>query len=157
MLRGIEMTAEDCAPIRNAVWVTAYGQGFCMRYYLSTAGGTDDVPVVFLNGDRPTFDELHENVRERENPQSNSAEQVSGSKSKDIDTADLAEQAHKISRRTGNTVIYLGRMGVEGSSGHHGLRRTCWSCMSQMQRSRRSSSVTASEDFIFSADLAAQR
>ena len=65
MLRGTEMTADACAPIRNAVWVMVYGHGFCMRYYLSTAGGTDDVPVIFLNGDRPTFDTLHENVRSR--------------------------------------------------------------------------------------------
>ena len=126
MLRGTEMTADACAHIRNAVWVTAYGHGFCMRYYLSTAGGADDVPVVFLNGDRPTFDTLHENVRNRSGKTRSRARRnkAQARKAKDVDTADLAEQTDKISRLTRNTVIYLSRMGLEGSSGHHGLRRT---------------------------------
>ncbi len=124
MLRGSDGTAEACARVGNAVWVMAYGQGFCMRYYLSTAGGAGDVPVVFLNGDRPTFDTLHENVRGGKTRNQIRRNEAQARKAKDVDTEDLAEQADKISRRTGNTVIYLSRMGLEGSSGHHGLRRT---------------------------------
>lgn len=124
MLRGTEMSTEACARIGKAVWVTVYGQGFCMRYYLSTVGGTGDVPVVFLNGDRLTFDTLHENVRNGKARSRVRRNESQARKAKDIDTEDLAEQTDKISRRTRSTVIYLSRMGLEGSSGHHGLRRT---------------------------------
>jgi hypothetical protein len=78
MLRGTDMTAQECAQIPNSVWVTAYGRGVCMRYYLSTAGGQGDQPVVFLSGDKPTFDELHENVRSGKNPQPSPKEFVPG-------------------------------------------------------------------------------
>ena len=124
MLRGSDITAEACGQIRHAVWVTAYGHGFCMRYYVSVAGGSDAQPVVYLSGDKPTFDTLHENIRSgkhRSRARKNSNQER---RAKDIDTADLADQARKLSRRTGATAIILGRMGLDGSSGHHGLRRT---------------------------------
>ncbi len=124
MLRGSDTTPEACGAIRNAVWVTAYGQGFCMRYYLSTAGGKDDQPVVYLSGDKPTFDTLHENVRHGKNRSRARKNEGQERRAKDIDTADLADKARNLSRRTGTTAIILGRMGLDGSSGHHGLRRT---------------------------------
>jgi hypothetical protein len=124
MLRGSDVTVQACSRIGNAVWVMAYGQGFCMRYYLSTAGGAGDVPAVFLNGDRPTFDTLHENVRGGKPQKRTRRNEAQARKAKDIDTEDLAEQTDKLSRRMGTTVVYLSRMGLEGSSGHHGLRRT---------------------------------
>jgi hypothetical protein len=124
MLRGTDVTAEACAQIRNAVWVTVYGQGICMRYYISTAGGVDDLPVVFLNGDKPTFDTLHENVRHGKARSRLRTNESQARKAEDIDTADLAEKTHKLSRQVGTTAIRLARMGLDGSSGHHGLRRT---------------------------------
>ena len=124
MLRGTDTTAEACGAIRNAVWVTAYGHGFCMRYYLSTAGGKDDQPVVYLSGDKPTFDTLHENVRSGKNRSQARKNEGQERRAKDIDTADLADKARNLSRRTGAPAIILGRMGLDGSSGHHGLRRT---------------------------------
>jgi hypothetical protein len=124
MLRGSDTTADACGAIRNAVWVTAYGQGVCMRYYLSTAGGKDDQPVAYLSGDKPTFDTLHENIRHGKNRSRARKNLGQERRAKDIDTADLAELARKLSRRTGTTAIILGRMGLDGSSGHHGLRRT---------------------------------
>ncbi len=124
MLRGTDTTAEACAQVRTAVWVTVYGQGFCMRYYLSTAGGEGDVPVVFLSGDRPTFDTLHENVRHGKVRSRARRNKSQARKAEDIDTDDLAEKTDKLSRQTGVTSIRLARMGLDGSSGHHGLRRT---------------------------------
>src|SRR5437016_942446 len=35
MLRGIVTTRAQCAATPNTVWVTAYGQDFCVRYYIS--------------------------------------------------------------------------------------------------------------------------
>src|SRR5262249_14602434 len=52
MLRGIESTPARCAATPNTVWVSAYGHDFCVRYYVSTIGGTGRRPVVFLQGDR---------------------------------------------------------------------------------------------------------
>ena len=114
MLRGIDVTPEACARVGKAVWVTAYGQGFCMRYYLSTVGGAHDVPVVFLNGDRPTFDTLHENVRGKRTGSQIRRNEAQARKAKDIDTEDLAEQAGQ-------------DLAPDGKHGHlsvaHGARR----------------------------------
>ena len=41
-----------CAAIPQTVWVNAYGRDFCVRYYMSTAGGEGRRPVVFLQGDQ---------------------------------------------------------------------------------------------------------
>src|SRR6267154_5239207 len=52
MLRGITTTRAQCALQPQAVWVSADGQDFCVRYYVSTVGGQGSRPVVFLNGDQ---------------------------------------------------------------------------------------------------------
>ena len=52
MLRGIRMTQAQCAAIPMTVWLKVMGRDFCIRYYLSTAGGEGSRPVVFLQGDR---------------------------------------------------------------------------------------------------------
>ena len=51
MLRGIRMTPAQCAAIPMTVWLKVMGRDFCIRYYLSTAGGEGSRPVVFLQGD----------------------------------------------------------------------------------------------------------
>ena len=56
MLRGIQMTEAQCAARPQTVWVRAAEQEFCVRYYLSTAGGRGVLPLVFLRGD--TFGQL---------------------------------------------------------------------------------------------------
>src|ERR1700743_1978173 len=50
-LRGITMTREECAAKPQTLWLNVYSQDFCVRYYLSTAGGQGSQPVVVLNGD----------------------------------------------------------------------------------------------------------
>ena len=47
-LRGITMTREECAAKPQTMWLNVYGQDFCVRYYLSTAGGEGSRPVVIL-------------------------------------------------------------------------------------------------------------
>jgi dienelactone hydrolase len=112
MLRGIPMTATECAAKPYAVWVTAYRQSICMRYYLSDAGGAGPKPVVFLSGDKlGVFNGTTQTFAPRPDD-------------KDVDTDLLIKRADMFSRAAGTTAIYLARIGVDGSSGYHGARRT---------------------------------
>ncbi len=102
----------QCFATPQAVFVTVIGRGYCVRYYLSTAGGAGPRPVVFLQGDMPcrvnlmtmtcTFDRGWIDVR----------------------TEDLQRYADNISRQQKTTAIYLARVGRDGSSGSHALRHT---------------------------------
>jgi hypothetical protein len=94
------------------VWVKAYGQGFCIRYYLSNAGGSGDTPIVFLSGDKLGM--FNSNTRTF-SPLPNEH---------DVDTDSLARRADAISRIAGMPAIYLARPGIDGSSGHHGNRKS---------------------------------
>jgi hypothetical protein len=112
MARGIAMTQQQCAAWPLTVWVTVANHGYCVRYYMSTVGGEGDTPVVFLQGDRLG----KYNLRTRQ------FERVS--RDQDIDTGNLQRMAENLSKQTGTTAIYLARLGVEGSSGFHGHRKT---------------------------------
>jgi hypothetical protein len=70
-----------------------------MRYFLSTAGGEGKRPVVFLNGD---------------------AGKITG----DFNTDIRAKYAERMSKEFKTTMIYLARMGLDGSSGSHRDRHT---------------------------------
>jgi hypothetical protein len=95
---GNVVTQPQCAAIAQAVWVTAMGRQFCMRYYLSTAGGEGSRPVLFLQGDAPGTD---------------------------LETTDsLFKYADQMSVQQKTTAIYLARMGRDGSSGSHDDRHT---------------------------------
>jgi pimeloyl-ACP methyl ester carboxylesterase len=110
MLRGIEMTPAECTARPYTVWVTAYRRSVCIRYYLSEAGGTGPEPVVFLSGDKlGVFNGIAFAPRAHD---------------KDVDTDALIKRADGFSRAAGTTAIYLARIGVDGSSGFHGVRRT---------------------------------
>jgi hypothetical protein len=112
MLRGVTMTRAQCATISQRVWLTVYGKDYCVRYYVSTAGGEGNRPVVFLQGDY--FGNLDPKSRTWKSPV----------EAADLDTADLQRMADALSRRTKTTAIYLGRLGVEGTSGNHTSRKT---------------------------------
>ena len=112
MLRGISMTPEQCAALPNAVWVSTTGREYCVRYYISTAGGQGDRPVVFLQGDK--LGVLNLRTGEFRPP----------SYARDINTVDLLKTAESISKQYRTTGIYLARVGVDGSSGHHNIRGT---------------------------------
>jgi hypothetical protein len=113
MQKGITITKEQCAQIKQAVWVKSYEQDFCVRYYLSTAGGEGSTPLVFLQGDalgklnskKGTFDEIP-------------------AWKKDVDTRNLDKTADGLSKQAKGPGIYLARIGVDGTSGHHRSRRT---------------------------------
>ena len=112
MLRGVTMSQAQCAAIPQTVWVNAYGRDFCVRYYMSTAGGEGRRPVVFLQGDQ--FGPL--------DIKSYNWKDTSGSA--DVDTADLVSFANSFSKMTKTTAIYLARIGVDGTSGDHRSRKT---------------------------------
>jgi hypothetical protein len=112
MLHGITITRAQCAAIEQAVWVNVAGRDFCVRYYLSTAGGEGTRPLVFLQGDY--FGRL--------DPKTWSW--VDASDAKDINTDDLMRMADGFSKMAKTTAIYLARIGVEGTSGNHTARKT---------------------------------
>ena len=117
-LRGITMTREQCAAIQQTLWLNVYGRDFCVRYYLSTAGGEGSRPVVFWNGDSNgpiTITKRAGNVTfSWEDP----------SKAFDVDTDSFMAVADQFSKMTKTTAIYIGRIGVEGTSGSHLARKT---------------------------------
>jgi len=112
MVRGVLITQAQCADIQNAVWVTAMGESVCMRYYLSTAGGMGPYPVIFMQGDKFGRYDRATNTFER------------AGEYKDVDSRSLQRIADSYSLATGTTGIYLARVGVDGSSGHHGIKDT---------------------------------
>ena len=112
MVRGISSSPAQCAAIETAVWVSVANRGFCMRYYLSTAGGQGAWPVVYLSGDKlGTVD-----LKTRRIKVSKTA--------KDEDTRNFQRNADQLSRLANGPAIYLARVGIDGSSGHHSIRRS---------------------------------
>ena len=116
MLRGITMTHAQCAAIEQAVWVNVAGRDFCVRYYLSTAGGEGARPLVFLQGDY--FGKLDPKTWTWADP----------SDARDIDTDDLMRAADGFSKMAKTTAIYLGRIGVEAPPAITPRARPCSSC-----------------------------
>ena len=122
MLRGIATTRAQCDATPQTLWVSAFGQDFCVRYYLSTAGGEGSRPVVFLNGDR--FWPVNAKTWQWAPSTAKKARDVFDDTNRDIDTTDLMKTAEAFSRMARTTAIYLARMGVDGSSGRHVFRKT---------------------------------
>jgi hypothetical protein len=112
MLHGVTITRPQCAAIEQAVWLNVSGRDFCVRYYLSTAGGEGARPVAFLQGDY--FGKLDPKTWTWADP----------SDAKDINTDDLMRMADGFSKMAKTTAIYLARIGVEGTSGNHTARKT---------------------------------
>lgn len=112
MLRGVTVTRAQCMATGQTVWVRVHDRDFCVRYYLSTAGGEGRRPVVFLQGDK--FGQLNTKTWTW-NDLGNT---------KDIDTDNLMRSADSFSKRAKTTAIYLARIGVDGTSGNHTARKT---------------------------------
>src|SRR5262249_13875801 len=105
MLRGIVISQAQCAALEEAVWITSMGQDFCMRSYVSIAGGLGSRPVVFLQGDQ--FGVLNLKTNTFSPPPT----------TKDTDTDRLIKVANWFSKTAKMRSIYLARIGVDGSSG----------------------------------------
>jgi hypothetical protein len=112
LLNGITISRAQCESAAQTVWVAVDGREFCVRYYLSTAGGEGQRPVVFLQGDKlGRFEQKTSTWMEP-------------SKAEDIDTDVLMRIADAFSKMAKTTAIYLARIGVDGTSGNHMSRRT---------------------------------
>ena len=112
MRKGTQVDAAQCSIHRQSVYVTVFGQGYCVRYYDSTSGGRGRRPVVYLPGDRPGTRQGQRRATTTRNIK------------RDDDTRRMTKDADRISEAAGTTAIYLARIGVGGSSGHHSQRRT---------------------------------
>src|SRR5260370_154368 len=125
MLRGITTTRDRCAATAWTLWLNVDGEDFCVRYYLSTAGGEGTRPVIFLTGDHfgtvntktwqwiPIGEDRNANVTF--DP---------AATYRDINTDDLIKTADAFSKMAKTTAIYLARIGIGGSSGNHLFRST---------------------------------
>jgi hypothetical protein len=118
MLRGTHVTEAQCATKRDAVWVTAYGHEFCIRYYLSAAGGEGLQPVVYIAGDQLG---LYDPKTKSFKPNPNNPPDY---RDVDFDTDKAGRWIANFSKATKAPAIYLARVGVDGSSGFHGIRKT---------------------------------
>lgn len=112
MAQGMQSTPAQCRSHAYAVWVTVSGRGYCIRYYVSTAGGEGRMPIVWLSGDKIGRIDL-KTRRFTIKPEA-----------EDVKTENLQQQADNLSRQAKTTAIYLARPGLDGSSGHHGYRRS---------------------------------
>ena len=110
-LRGVRMTREECAAKPQTLWLNVYGLDFCVRYYLSTAGGEGTRPVIILNGDSGGTITKGWTWKDP-------------SRAKDTDTDKLMLSTERFSKWAKTTAIYIARIGVEGSSGSHLARKT---------------------------------
>jgi hypothetical protein len=110
--RGLSINQAQCEALQQAVWVAAMGQSFCIRYYVSTAGGNGTRPVVFLQGDEMGV------CQERTSTCTPPAD------AKDVDTDHLMASADKFSKATNTAAIYVARPGQDGSSGNQFIRHS---------------------------------
>jgi hypothetical protein len=112
LLRGIVITHQQCDATAQTFWLNLHGRDYCVRYYLSTAGGEGRRPVVFLQGDQlGKF-----NVK--------TWTWIDTSEAKDMDTDDIVKMTDGFSKAAKATAIYLARIGVDGTSGNHMARKT---------------------------------
>ncbi|HEY4403442.1 MAG TPA: hypothetical protein VGN55_02220 [Xanthobacteraceae bacterium] len=112
LLRGITITHQQCDATAQTMWLSLHGHDYCVRYYLSVAGGEGQRPVVFLQGDQlGKF-----NVK--------TWTWIDTSDAKDMDTDDIMKMADGFSKSAKTTAIYLARIGVDGTSGNHMARKS---------------------------------
>ena len=110
LIEGTTATAMQCALIRHAVYVTAFGESFCIRYYTGDQPLEGAHAVVFFTGDVLGTDGHGKLVAD--------AGYLTGAP----EYLDIA--ARVWSGRLQAPVIFFARMGMHGSSGWHGNRRT---------------------------------
>jgi hypothetical protein len=127
MLRGITTTRERCAATAQTLWLNVDKQDFCVRYYLSTAGGEGARPVVFLQGDH--FTTVNTKTWEwipisKDKNAGVTYDPANTAQHGDVNTDDLMKTADAFSKMAKTTAIYLARMGIDGTSGNHVFRKT---------------------------------
>ena len=103
------MSRDLCAALHKAFFVEAFGDGICIRYYLH-GSAKGKAAVVFFTGDVLGLSKTGQREVEP------------GYLTQAPEFIDIASRVW--GERLGAPVIYFGRMGMNGSSGWHGDRRT---------------------------------
>jgi dienelactone hydrolase len=127
MLRGITTTRERCDAIAQTLWLNVDKQDFCVRYYLSAAGGEGTRPVVFLTGDH--FTTVSTKTWQwipisKDKNAGVTYDPTNPAQHGDVNTDDLTRTADAFSKMAKTTAIYLARLGIDGTSGNHVFRKT---------------------------------
>jgi TonB family protein len=104
MVTGVSVTEADCRAQSGRLWVRAETRGFCVRFWLSTAGGSKDEALVAFHGD----------IGGRIDGK---LQLVEGAWS--ISDESLQKAAGYGSRLYRGPYIWIARPGAFGSSGHH--------------------------------------
>jgi len=112
LLHGSTLTRAQCEATSGTLWLSVHARDFCVRYYVSTAGGEGPRPVVFLQGDQ--LGKLNRKTWTW----------MDTSEAKDVDTVDIMKIADGFSKMAKTTAIYVARIGVDGTSGNHMSRKT---------------------------------
>ncbi len=108
LTRGVTVSEAKCKALATAIWIQVDGRGFCVRYFMSAAGGENDAALVFLNGD------IGHVEKGRAAFVGSSALLTAGM---------LQRQARVWSRIYGGPYLEIGRIGTLGSSGNHPKER----------------------------------
>jgi dienelactone hydrolase len=108
LTRSVTVTESQCKSLRTAAWVRVDGTGYCVRYWISKAGGSKDEAIVFVHGDIGDF--------KKPNTLNQYAAFVTAGR--------VQRDVHRLSRIYGGPYIAIGRIGAFGSSGDHRKRRT---------------------------------
>ncbi len=106
---GVNISEAECKSIVTALWVRVEGRGYCVRYWMSTAGGKSDEAMVYIHGD----------IGGIENGKAKLVEGLDR-----LTAAQLRRDAQRWSRIFRGPYIAVGRVGAFGSSGNHRDRRT---------------------------------
>lgn len=102
--RGVKLNEAQCKALAMALWVRAEGRNFCVRYWMSVAGGSKDEAEVFFNGD----------LGDIKKPSG-----VLNIPSARVTAGSMLREAHAWSRFFGGPYATVGRLGAFGSSGNH--------------------------------------
>jgi pimeloyl-ACP methyl ester carboxylesterase len=110
LIEGTTLSAKVCAVLPHSVFVTAEGEGLCLRYYTGGSELSGRKAVVFFAGDALGTDG-HGHLQADKGYLTGAPEYL--------------EIAAKVwAKRLNAPVIFFARMGMHGSSGWHVNRRT---------------------------------
>jgi pimeloyl-ACP methyl ester carboxylesterase len=99
----------QCSSFATALWVQVEGRGFCVRYWMSTAGGNKEDALLFIQGDLGAY--------RGDSLELNRASAL-------VTAGHIQREAHYWSRIYKGPYFHVSRMGTYGSSGDHRARRS---------------------------------
>jgi len=107
--QGVNINEAGCKSIVTALWVKVQGRGYCVRYWMSAAGGKKDEALIYIHGD----------IGHMENGKPKFVEGIER-----VTVGQLRRDAQRWSRIYGGPYMAIGRLGAYGSSGNHRDRKS---------------------------------